>query len=116
VGDFIQGAVNANPAAMWDAIWRLIKGTLVPRYGLQNGPHWGRGQTSNDKLDSVLEDAGFVHDGMCTPTCNNAADRAWIRIAWSNPWRLGPYGQAYRLVGTAAFGVRIIFRTATGAP
>ena len=116
VGDFIHGLVNGSPIAMRDAVWRLIKGTLIPRYGLQNGPYWGRDRTSNDKLDSVLEDAGFEHDGMCAPSCDSAADRAWIKIAWSNPWRLGPYGQAYRLLGTGAFRARILLRTATGWP
>jgi len=116
IGELIDGLVNADLIGARDALWRLIKGTLVPRYGLQNGPYWGRDQTSDDRLDSVLEDAGFAHDGACQPKCDNAADRAWIRIAWSDPLRLGPYGQAYRLLGTAAFGARIAWRTAMGSP
>ncbi|MBM4337818.1 MAG: hypothetical protein FJ108_18170 [Deltaproteobacteria bacterium] len=101
---------------MGDASQWLIEGTLVPRYALQNGPYWGRGQTSNDKLDSVLEEAGFEHDDLCAGGCTSDADRTWIRIAWSDPWRLGPYGQAYRLAGTAAFSARIAWRSMTGQP
>jgi RHS repeat-associated protein len=116
LGELIDATVNADPVKMRNAAWRLVRGTLVPRYGLQNGPYWGRGKSTNERLDSVLDDAGYVHDDMCNPACSSAADRAWIKIAWSDPWRLGPYGQAYRLLGTAAFGSRILFRATMGTP
>jgi RHS repeat-associated protein len=116
VGKLLDRTLNGDPGGMREASAQLLKGTLVPRYALQNGPYWGRDQTSNDKLDSILEEAGFVHDGLCSPRCDSHADRTWIRIAWSDPWRLGPYGQAYRLAGTAAFSARIAWRSMTGQP
>jgi hypothetical protein len=94
----------------------LVEGTLIPHYGLQNGPWWGRGESSNDKLDSVVDEAGFVHDGMCASRCDSAADRAWIATAAKDKFLLGPYGQAYRLLGYSAFRARIGYRAATGAP
>jgi len=116
LGKLIDRTLNGDLRGMGDASQWLIEGTLVPRYALQNGPYWGRGQTSNDKLDSVLEEAGFEHDDLCAGGCTSDADRTWIRIAWSDPWRLGPYGQAYRLAGTAAFSARIAWRSMTGQP
>lgn len=115
IGTLLDGLVNADIGRIKAATWQLIKGTLVPRYGLQNGPYWGRGGPENDGLDSVLEQAGFEHDGLCKGGCTSEADATWIRIAWSDPWRLGPYGQAYRLLGTAAFGTRIALRSAFGS-
>ncbi len=116
LGMLIDRSVNGDVSGMGEAAGRLIRGTLVPRYGLQNGVFWGRGQTSNERLESVLDEAGFEHDGLCAGGCDNAADRTWIRIAWSDPFKLGPYGQAYRVVGTAAFGARIAWRSMTGQP
>ncbi len=116
LGEVGNGLANADPIKLRQGLAHLVIGTAVPHYALQNGPWWGQGKTSNDKLDSVVDDAGFVHDGMCEPSCTSAADRAWIRIAWSDSLRLGPYGQAYRLLGTAGFAARIAFRSATGSP
>jgi RHS repeat-associated protein len=111
----IEGLVDGDMNKVGRAVWQLIEGTFVPRYGFQNGSYWGRGQTSDDRLDSVLEDAGYNHDGMCDP-CTSDADRVWIQTAWKDPWRLGPYGQVYRLLGTAVFRARIAWRTHTGGP
>jgi hypothetical protein len=116
VGKLIDRAVNGDLGGVLQAFEQLIVGTLVPRYGLQDGPYWGRGSTTDDRLDSVLEEAGFAHDGMCKPTCSNDADRVWMQTAWRDPWRLGPYGQAYRILGTAAFSARILWRNVTGSP
>jgi hypothetical protein len=115
VGEMIDSLVNGDPVRMKGAAWRLIEGTPVPRYGLQNGPYWGRDKSTNEKLDSVLDEAGFEHDRLCEGGCTGVADRTWIRIAWSDPWRLGPYGQAYRLLGTAGLGTRVAWRSAIGS-
>lgn len=100
--------------AALDSAWRLVYGTLVPRYGMQNGPYWGTTSTSDEKFDSSLDDAGFWHDLACSGGCSTYADRGWIQIAWRQS-RLGPYGQAYRLLGTAGFGLRIAFRMTKSA-
>ena len=114
LGRVIDGLVNAKWGEVSHGLWQLAWGTLVPRYGLQNGAFWGLGWT-DARLDSVVDEAAYEHDKLCRGGCSGDADRTWIRIAWSDRWRLGPYGQVYRLLGTAAFGTRILWRSVSGS-
>jgi len=78
--------------------------SLVPRYGLYTGPGWG-GPThfSHSPFNNPVDRGARIHDEIHTQP---GADRRLIRDVWSGN-DLGPYGQVYRVVLTAAFGVRV---------
>ena len=97
--------VLGTDIASGKAPWTTLGDLLLPHYGDFGGKAWGTDQSFHDR-GSILNSqdvASYNHDLSCVFTCNN---QQWVRDSWQgNPNYLppGPFGVAYRLLGTVPF-------------
>jgi RHS repeat-associated protein len=104
----VDGLLTLGWENVAEGAWRTLKTLSMPRLGRDGGlGHGGPGSTipaSNSKVqrasnwhDREVDLYGFG---------SSATQFGWIRRAWRGDGvEPGPYGQAYRLLGTVGFGI-----------
>ncbi len=102
--------------AGWGA-FELVKALVQPRSGSHSG--WGYPGDSGAILPETgtkLDNASIWHDWYVRKHgYGSEAQFGWIVRAWTGPGvELGPWGQAYRLLGTVGFGVAGAMQAAAG--
>jgi RHS repeat-associated protein len=114
-----QGIVAGDLGMIGRGIRTLGSALVMPRAGSASGLGWP-GTPGNTGITPTtgtkLNNASIWHDTYTgTVGLGSAAQFGWIERAWTGPgFELGLFGQAYRLVGTAAFGLAGAAQAATG--
>lgn len=90
----------------------------MPRAGSASGLGWpGPGSSGiTPATGTKLNNASIWHDAYTGRNgFGSAAQFGWIQRAWAGPGtELGPYGQAYRVLGTVGFGLAGAVQAAAG--
>jgi hypothetical protein len=114
-----KGIVTGDLGMIGRGIRTLGSALLIPRAGSASGLGWP-GTPGNTGITPAtgtkLDNASIWHDTFTAVAgLGSAAQFGWIERAWTGPGReLGLFGQAYRLVGTAAFGLAGATQAAAG--
>jgi hypothetical protein len=116
IGTTLGGILTGNLSMIGEGLKLTLGAALVPRFDFTSGPFWpgsrsvparatdtGRAALAHDR------DIGFVFAPRATPH-----DARFIGGLWRSPF-VGPYEQAYRVLATAGFGLKIGAQEAFGA-
>jgi RHS repeat-associated protein len=104
------GVVTFDGGQFELGLYDLGSSLAMPRLDSHGGLNWP-GTSDNSGLfpesNTQVENASIWHDAAVAESGFRAANQfGWITRAWSGPGiQPGIYGQAYRVVGTAGFGI-----------
>ena len=110
VAETIGGAITGNTEVATQGLADIVGALSMPREGSAGGwrwpgtgsdaPHWPE---SNTKVNLASEWHDWWTGGR---GFGSRAQFGWIKRAWGGPGvEPGPYGQAYRILGTVGFGL-----------
>jgi hypothetical protein len=127
--EVLAGLFTFNPRMLGEGLWDFGTALVMPRLGSAGGLNHPGNSGTLPRSGTKPDNASIWHDDFVGRNgyWNSAAQFGWIRRAWAGLGEKdqqslglgrgvepGPYGQAYRILGTIGFGVLGVVQWATG--
>jgi RHS repeat-associated protein len=113
----LAGVFTLNERMLGRGLGDLGGALSMPRLGSHGGLRHPGGPSRLPESGTKPNNASIWHDDFVGRFgyWNSAAQFGWIERAWTGPGvEPGPYGQAYRILGTVGFGIAGALQWATG--